>query len=277
MCLLSPWGCQKVKDDIQGLLNQGELVVERRCSDVCVLTPEFDISEPLQIMFDSRKTGASLVIYLPGPMPYVFEKAIPYKHNATMMEDGREVPIPPLPSVGNIVEDSRVLRNGRVIPAVFPNKVSAPVAEETPAKDSDQSSGANTSFDFDEVFKLIKKSEYKVVDQLMQTPSKISILSLLLNSDVHKEALMKVLEKAFVDHDVTVGQFGGIVGNITACNSLSFSDEELPGEGRNHNLALHISVNCKTDALSNVLVDTGSSLNVMAKATMINFPTKTHL
>jgi len=37
---------------------------------------------------------------------------------------------------------------------------------------------------------------------------------LLLNYDVHKEALMKVLEQDFVDHDVTVGQFGGIVGNI---------------------------------------------------------------
>ena len=78
---------------------------------------------------------------------------------------------------------------------------------------------------------------------------------------------MKILDQAFVNHDVTVGQFDGIVGNITACNNLSFSDEELPEEGRNHNLALHISVNCKTDALSNVLVDTGSSLNVMAKTT----------
>jgi len=48
---------------------------------------------------------------------------------------------------------------------------------------------------------------------------------------------------------------------------LSFSEEELPTEGKNHNLALHISMNCKTDALSNVLVDTGSSLNVMAKET----------
>jgi hypothetical protein len=79
---------------------------------------------------------------------------------------------------------------------------------------------------------------------------------------------MKVLDQAFIDHDVTIDQFGGIVGNITACNNLSFSDEELPEEGRNHNLALHISVNCKSDALSNVLVDTGSSLNVMSKTTL---------
>jgi len=193
-----------VKDDIQRLLNRGELVVERKCDYVCVITPE----EPLEIFFDSRESAASpLVICLPGPIPYVSEKAIPYKHNATTMEDGREVPIPPLPSVGSIPEDSRVLRNGRVIPVVFPTKASTQVIEETPAKDVDQSSGANTNSDLDEVLKLIKKSEYKVVGQLMQTPSKISILSLLINSDAHKEALMKVLEQAFVDHDVTVGKF----------------------------------------------------------------------
>ncbi|XP_058741829.1 uncharacterized protein LOC131614229, partial [Vicia villosa] len=110
--------------------------------------------------------------------------------------------------------------------------------------------------------------KYKIVDQLMQTPSKISILSLLLNSEAHREALMKVLDQAFVDHDVTVDRFDGIIANITACNNLSFCDEELPEEGRNHNLALHISMNCQSDSLSNVLVDTGSSLNVMPKTTL---------
>ena len=162
------------------------------------------------------------MICLPGPIPYASEKAIPYKYNVTMMEDGREVPIPPLPSVGNIAEDSRVLRNGRVIPAVFPTKANTPITEETPAKNVDQSSGANTNSDLDEVLKLIKKSEYKVVDQLMQTTSKISILSLLINSDTHKEALMKVLEQALVDHDVTIGQFEGIVGNITCLQQFEF-------------------------------------------------------
>ncbi|XP_039686891.1 uncharacterized protein [Medicago truncatula] len=270
ICLMNSGGCQKVRNDIQGLLDRGELVVERKCDDVCVITPE----GPLEVFYDSRKsTITPLVICLPGPLPYASEKAIPYKYNATMIEEGREVPIPPLSSVDNIVEDSRVLRNGRVVPIVFPKKIDATINKEVQTKDAgiakevDQPNGAGTSAEFDEILKLIKKSEYKVVDQLMQTPSKISIMSLLLNSEAHKDALMKVLEQAFVDYDVTVGQFGGIVGNITACNNLSFSDEELPAEGRTHNRALHISVNCKTDALSKVLVDTGSSLNVLSKTT----------
>ena len=68
-----------------------------------------------------------------------------------------------------------------------------------------------------------------------------------------------------MDHDVTVDQFDGVVRNITTCNILSFSDEELPPEGRKHNYALLISIRCGEVSLSNVLVDIGSSLNVMQK------------
>ncbi|KAI5437496.1 hypothetical protein KIW84_023565 [Lathyrus oleraceus] len=89
-----------------------------------------------------------------------------------------------------------------------------------------------------------------------------------MNSEAHREALQRVLKQTFVEHDVTVDQFDHIVANITSSNNLSFCDEELPEEGTNHNLALHISMNCKDDALSNVLVDTGSSLNVLPKSTL---------
>ena len=50
---------------------------------------------------------------------------------------------------------------------------------------------------------------------------------------------------------------------------LMFCDDELPDEGRNHNLALHISMNCKNDLLSNVLIDKGSALNVISRSTLM--------
>lgn len=106
------------------------------------------------------------------------------------------------------------------------------------------------------MLKLIKKSDFNMVDQLFHTPSKIFVLSLLMSSKAHREALQKVLEQAYVDHDVTVDQFDGIVSNITACNNLSFRDKELPKQGRSHNLDMHMSINCQEDAMSNVLVDT---------------------
>lgn len=42
------------------------------------------------------------------------------------------------------------------------------------------------SQEVEELLRIIKKSDYKVVDHLSQTPSKISILSLLLCSEIHK-------------------------------------------------------------------------------------------
>ncbi|KAI5431009.1 hypothetical protein KIW84_035234 [Lathyrus oleraceus] len=48
---------------------------------------------------------------------------------------------------------------------------------------------------------------------------------------------------------------------------MSFCDDDLLEDGKDHNLALHISMNCKDGALSNALVDTGSSLNVLPKST----------
>lgn len=116
-----------------------------------------------------------------------------------------------------------------------------------------------------EFLKIIKKSDYKVVDQLHQTPSKISILSLLMCSPTYRNALLKVLAQAHVTQDITVGQFDGVVANIIACNTLSFNGGELPKEGQNHNRALHVSVKCQEDTLARFLVDTGSSLNVLPK------------
>ena len=62
--------------------------------------------------------------------------------------------------------------------------------------------------------------------------------------------------------------FGGIIHNITANNYLTFADEEIPVEGRGHNRALHKSIKCLDHIVAKVLIDNGSSLNVMLKSTL---------
>lgn len=89
-----------------------------------------------------------------------------------------------------------------------------------------------------------------------------------MNSEEHLEALQKVLEQAYVEHDFMVDHFDHIIANITSCNNLSFYDEELLEEGINHNMDLHISMNYKEDSLSNVLVYTSSSLNILSMSTL---------
>ncbi|GAU46526.1 hypothetical protein TSUD_402560 [Trifolium subterraneum] len=212
-CLKNPQGCSRVQEDIQRLMDKGELVVTKLSEDVYFIVPEFNVSDRLEMIYNSGEpTVTPLVICLPGPMPYTSLRAVPYRYDATMLPDGVETPIPSLISVENIADNSKILRSGRILPGTVQGKTNDSV-EKTQIPDSSRT-GERVYEDSDEVLKMIKR-----------------------------------------------------MGNVTACNNLSFSDEELPKRGRDHNLALHISVSSKFDSLSNVLVDTGSSLNVMSKIT----------
>src|ERR1044072_3161695 len=93
----------------------------------------------------------------------------------------------------------------------------------------------------------------------------MSMLSLLVYSEAHRNALMKLLKNSFVPQEITVGQFETVCASISAENGLGFTDFDLPPEGRNHNKALHISMECKGTTLSRVLVDSGASSNVLPK------------
>ena len=52
-----------------------------------------------------------------------------------------------------------------------------------------------------EFLKFIKHSEYSIVEQLHKLPAKISLLALMLNSEPHREALLKVLKEVYVPHN----------------------------------------------------------------------------
>ncbi|GAU52023.1 hypothetical protein TSUD_418400, partial [Trifolium subterraneum] len=122
-CLRNPQGCSRVQEDIQRLMDKGELVVTKKSEDVCVIVPEFNTSDRLEMIYNSGEpTVTPLVICLPGPMPYTSLRAVPYRYDATMLQDGVEVPIPPLISVDNIADTSKILRSGRILPRVVQEK-----------------------------------------------------------------------------------------------------------------------------------------------------------
>ena len=74
---------------------------------------------------------------------------------------------------------------------------------------------------------------------------------------------MKFLKSAHVPQEIFADQFGSYVASLTTDNGLGFSDADLTPEGRNHNKALYVSIECRGTTLAHVLVDTGSSLNVL--------------
>jgi hypothetical protein len=59
-----------------------------------------------------------------------------------------------------------------------------------------------TEKESNEFLKLIKHSEYCIVDQLKKTPTKISLMSLILSSKPYQNALQKVLNEAYVPQDI---------------------------------------------------------------------------
>ena len=77
----------------------------------------------------------------------------------------------------------------------------------------------------------MKASESKVVDQLAKVPAQISLMGLLLTSDLHREALIKVLKEVKVPEGIAVDKLGHVVNEVLALDQISFSPEELGEEG----------------------------------------------
>ena len=111
-----------------------------------------------------------------------------------------------------------------------------------------------------------------MIEQLNKTPARVCLLELLMNLEPHRALLVKILNEAHIAQDTSVEGFGGIMNNITTNNYLTFADKEIPIEGRGHNRALHVSVKCLDHIVAKVLIDNGSSLNVMPKSTWDKLP-----
>ena len=66
----------------------------------------------------------------------------------------------------------------------------------------------------DEFLKFIKHSEYNIFKQLHKLQAKISPLSLMMNSEPHKEVVLKVLKQAYVPHNASIEKIDRLVENV---------------------------------------------------------------
>ena len=82
---------------------------------------------------------------------------------------------------------------------------------------------------------------------------------MLLSSDVYYEALLKVSKETHVPTGITNSSFKAMVSLVLATNQVSFSDDDLPLEGKDHTLAMHIVVKCEDMIVARVLIDNGSA------------------
>ena len=75
-----------------------------------------------------------------------------------------------------------------------------------------------TTEEVEKFLKTIRKADYSMIQQLNKSPTQISILALLLYSEVHREALLKVLKEMHVPTSITNSSFESIVSLVFATN-----------------------------------------------------------
>ena len=150
----------------------------------------FKLPEKYQVIFNSEEKQASesshaaMIVQMPSPFPFASTQVVPWKYEPTIEEDGTVMPMPEAAAaVKNITGPSRLTRGGRIFEVVPPLVVNPqptpPVVLASPYVSSREVIDHDNAAEF---LKLIKKSDYRVVDQLHQTPLKISILSSLINT-----------------------------------------------------------------------------------------------
>ena len=173
-------------------------------------------------------------------MLYTSEKAIPWHYGADVYyhrvkQDLRAEEADT--DISNIVGASKVTRSGKLFspeisppivhkPVIIPSAststtVPVPTLVITPVAEPSETRGKEiigeparteaprkivveaSKKEIEEILKIIKKSNYNVVEQVGQTPSKISMLSLLLCSEAHAKAMISFLKTAHVPQETS--------------------------------------------------------------------------
>ncbi|KAF1883557.1 hypothetical protein Lal_00037318 [Lupinus albus] len=213
--------CAEFKALLQKLMDSRLLVIEKKMksSDIFVLEKDQKIQDriitrmfvpvlniPAGTPLYTAPPRWALRLYIEagatrhsGPFPYKSDKAVPWKYQGKPVAKSKQTEeVVNLAGVGNMTRSGRVYSpvdlSKKIINAskgkekivetsedrpepevteMFPEKMEREVSEEEAC----------------EFLRFIKQSEYQVIDQLSRTLAKVSLLSLLMNSESHREVL----------------------------------------------------------------------------------------
>ena len=176
----------------------------KKCEDLSTITisnKPLRISSKGPIMISNEPTVAPLIITNPEPIPYSSNKAVPWNYGAEVFYHGIKqdawIEEEKADDVSNITGSSKVTRTRRIFsPNISPPVVTKARIRITAAKPStdtrgkekvvelvvtkipvkDVANGEPSAREMDEILKIIKRSDFEIVEQLGKTPSKISML-----------------------------------------------------------------------------------------------------
>ena len=167
----------------------------------------------------------------PSPTPYKNDKAVPWSYDSIVYVNGLkqecESSSSQGPVISNIVGTGGMTRSGWIFGSEPQKKDDVAVKRKNDtlvnnkgkavveaSQETEPPSKKFTDQEAEEFLKIIKRSDYRVVDKLHQTPTKIYILPLIINSKVHRDSLMKVLSSAHVAEEITMNQIDNVVANM---------------------------------------------------------------
>ncbi|XP_070015359.1 uncharacterized protein [Nicotiana sylvestris] len=183
-------------------------------------------------------------------LPMINSKAVPWNYERVIVTyQGKEVK-------EEVCETHGLTRSGRCFAPEELRK--AKTSKDNPVLVKK----AVTEEEAEEFLRKMKAQGYSIVEQLRKTPAQISLLSLLIHSYEHRHALMKILNEAHIPDKISVNHLQKIANKIFEVNRVTFSDDEVPVEGTEHNRALYLTVKCEDSVVTRVLVDNGSSVNI---------------
>ena len=146
-----------------------------------------------------------VVIKVLTPFCYANDKAVPWNYaNHVVLQKPQVVRVNPKikqePLVNDIVGTDGLTRSGRCYASSLSGVKER--GERTEQSDVEVTVSTKkgkkslnepvTESEANEFLKFIKHSEYSIVEQLHKLPAKISLLTLMLHSEPHREAMLKV-------------------------------------------------------------------------------------
>ncbi|XP_070024841.1 uncharacterized protein [Nicotiana sylvestris] len=251
----------KVVVQLKGVDGKPAVVAEKGSSSIVAMKPEQErvvvqgvANKPVVVVKGARIEP--VIINPVTQLPVINNKAIPWSYEQVMVTyKGKEIK-------EKVCEAQGLTRSGRCFAPEELRKSRVPKNNPVLVKK------AVTEKEAEEFLKKMKLQYYSIVEQLRKTLAQISLLSLLINSDEHRRALMKIQNEAYVPDKISVNHLEKIANKIFEVNRVTFSDDEFPMEGTEHNRALYLTVKCEDSVVTRVLVDNGSSANICPLSTL---------
>lgn len=170
MCLSQPGGCEDLKMGIWCMIDQGRIQFDRihkirDISDVATVTIPYDlISVPV------HEKRSPLIITVPRPIPFESTKAIPWSYGAEVFYQGEKQEIANT-GIDNTTGERCFTRSGRIFsqPPIVSNDNYQAKGKQPVVSMPNANPGASVSREEEEVeelMKIIKRSDYKIVEQL---------------------------------------------------------------------------------------------------------------